>query len=100
MELEPWQPAHIAYAEKVAIRLAVEVNTGMPHPRYDRDDVRPDRRNPYIVAAQSLGAVGVTRAGVLLDLAGLLEIHGVELIGTVRQALEIAYRSDIVDSEV
>jgi hypothetical protein len=87
-EAHHWTPGVVRYGEKLAIRLAVELITGMNHPRQDAADIMPDHRNPYATAARNLGAMGVSRAEVLSDLVGMLSLHGVEPIPTVRRALE------------
>lgn len=70
------------YAETVAIRLAVEVLTGMQHP-----GARHPMESPYSTAAWHLGARGRGRRRVLRDLVAIMSLHGYQPIGTIRRAL-------------
>ena len=77
----------LRYAEQVAIRLAVEVITGLPHPDYDRK-INPDL-SPYTRAARHLGAHGAWRGEVLRDLVSILTLYGYRPTLTVRRAMTI-----------
>lgn len=87
-EPQPWTPAHVDYAQKVAIGLAVELTTGDRHPYYSDNNELRHQKNPYSTAAKFLGAIGVDRSELLFDLTGLLRLHGVEPTPMVASQLE------------